>query len=80
MIDVCCLQGCDYLRFGGFWISVKNIFFDCLIEEDRLLSYIADLSSEVPDVNVFDVFTIDENAAFFWVIEALNELDYCAFA
>ena len=80
MIDVCCLQGCDYFRFGGFWISIEYILFDRLIEEDGLLSYIADLSSEVPDVNVFDVFTIDENAAFFWVIEALNELDYCAFA
>ena len=62
---------CNFENFAVFCIkiSIADVLFDCLIEEERLLHHDSYLLSEVLYRKAFDVLTIDEDFAARFVIE-----------
>ena len=55
-------------------LTVQDVLLDRLVEEDRLLHHIADLTTEGLDVVVTEVNTIDLDCAFLNVVKAQEKV------
>jgi hypothetical protein len=68
-------ESCLNIFISGIGLSKQDVLFDGLVEQHWLLSDIADLPSELSQVNFLDVSSVDEHLTFFGVVESLNQLD-----
>jgi len=75
-----CLKGFNHLLLGGLGACKLQVFSDCGVEEHGLLANISDALSERLQVQVSNIFTVDEHSTFLSVIESLQQLDHCRLA
>ena len=61
-------------------VSEQDVLPNCSVEKDGLLTDISNPPAQLAEVEIFQVFAIDENLAVCGVIEAFDQLDHSAFA
>ncbi len=65
--------GFFYLLFGGGGVAVEDVIVDSVVEEEGVLIHDADVITEGGLLNAFDIMPINEDAAFFGIVEAHEE-------
>jgi len=69
-----------YLFLSDTIATVSDVLCNCRGEQNRFLADDADIPPEPLDVQFSSVDVVNANSATQWVVEPLQQLNYCAFA
>ena len=75
------LQSLPTIQFRRIFVTEEKVVPNRTHDHNRFLAYIANLLSQVFQIDVFDIKLVEVNlSAGRWIIEPLNELNYGRFA
>ena len=82
MDEFLCVRNCNCLSnllIRGFWIAVKDVLFNRVVEQGWFLHHEPESSTQFPNIIFSNVYPVDQHLTEIRIIEAHNQTDQGGF-